>query len=94
MVITCRKGKNQPGKVANPARGQLNKENIFVLSPFAPDNLVSRDGFGSAVPRQPALLHTQADGTHLKRAVIPTQLSNGACSRFFLSLKRSHNPTL
>ena len=27
---------------------------------FAPENLVSRDGFGSPVPRQPAHLHTQA----------------------------------
>ena len=30
------------------------------LSPFAPENLVSRDGFGSPVPHQPADLHTQA----------------------------------
>ena len=28
---------------------------------FAPENLVSRDGFGSLVPRQPAHLHTQAE---------------------------------
>ena len=35
------------------------------LSPFAPENLVSRDGFGSPVPRQPAHLHTQAkSGTY------------------------------
>ena len=31
------------------------------LSPFAPENLVSRDGFGSPVPRQPTHLHTQAE---------------------------------
>ena len=31
------------------------------LSPFAPENLVSRDGFGRPVPRQPAHLHTQAE---------------------------------
>ena len=31
------------------------------LSPFAPENLVSRDGFGSPVPRQPAHTHTQAE---------------------------------
>ena len=31
------------------------------LSPFAPENLASRDGFGSPVPRQPAHLHTQAE---------------------------------
>ena len=30
------------------------------LSPFAPRKLVSRDGFGSPVPRQPAHLHAQA----------------------------------
>ena len=40
---------------------------IFSLSPFAPENMVSRDGFGSPVPRQPAHLHTQAkSGTHLR----------------------------
>ena len=27
MVITYSKSKDQPGKVANPARGQLNREN-------------------------------------------------------------------
>ena len=36
-------------KVANRARGQLNRENIF-LSAFAPENLASRDGLGSLVP--------------------------------------------
>ena len=30
-------------------------------SPFAPENLVSLDGFGSPVPRQPAHVHTQAE---------------------------------
>ena len=28
---------------------------------FVPENLVSRDGFGSPVPRQPAHLHAQAE---------------------------------
>ena len=55
-----RKGEDQPDKVVNPNRGQLIRENIFSLSPFAPENLVSRDGFGSPVPRQPAHLHTNA----------------------------------
>ena len=31
------------------------------LPAFAPENLVSRDGFGSPVPRQPAHLHTQVE---------------------------------
>ena len=31
------------------------------LSPYVPENLVSRDGFSRPVPRQPAHLHTQAE---------------------------------
>ena len=35
---------------------------MFSLSsPFASENLVSRDGFGSRVPRQPAHLDTQTE---------------------------------
>ena len=45
---------DQPGKVANPARGQLNRENEFPLSPHAPDNFVSRDGF--SLPSRVSLL--------------------------------------
>ena len=52
---------DQPGKVANPACGQLNRENDIPLSPCVPENLVSRDGFSRPVPRQPAHLHTQAE---------------------------------
>ena len=52
---------DQPGKVANPARGQLNRENNIPLSPCVPENLVSRNGFSRPVPRQPAHLHTQAE---------------------------------
>ena len=47
---------DQPGKVANPARGQLNRENNIPLSPCVPDNLVSRDGFGRPVPSRVSLL--------------------------------------
>ena len=52
---------DQPGKVANPARGQLNRENTISLSPFAPENLASRDG--STIPSRASLLiiHTQAE---------------------------------
>jgi len=62
---------DQPGKVANPARDQLNRENDIPLSAFVPENLVSRDGFGSPVRRQPAHLHTHAE--------------SGACRREFLN---------
>ena len=58
---------DQPGKVANPARGLLNRENNIPLSPCVPENLVSRDGFSHPVPRQPAHLHTQAEsGAYLR----------------------------
>ena len=39
---TYSKSMDQPGKVANPARGQLNRENIS-LSAFAPENSGDRD---------------------------------------------------
>ena len=58
---------DQPGKVANPARGQLNREKIFPSPRSKPEDLVSRDGFSRPVPRQPAHLHTQADsGAYLR----------------------------
>ena len=54
---------DQPDRVANPARGQLNRENYIPLSPCVPENLISRDGFSRPVPRQPAHLHTQAESS-------------------------------
>ena len=58
---------DQPGKVANPACGQLNRKNEISLFVFALENLVSRDGFDSPTPRQPAHLHTQAEsGAYLR----------------------------
>ena len=59
-IIFYSKSMDQPGKkVVNPAcsAGKMN----ISLSAFAPENLVSQDGFGSPVPRQPAHLHTQAE---------------------------------
>ena len=62
---------DQPGKVANPARGQLNRENSIPLSPCVPENLVSVDGFSRPVPRQPAHLHTQAESGVLTYGIPP-----------------------
>ena len=46
---------HQPGMVASPARGQLNRIMTFLLPPFAgPENLVPRGGFGRPVPRPEA----------------------------------------
>ena len=67
VTHTYSKSMDQPGKVSNPARGQLNRAMNVSLSAFAPENLVSRDGFGSPLPRQPAHLHTQAEsGAYLR----------------------------
>ena len=47
--------------VANPVRGQLNREKyVSLLSPFAPENLVSQDSFGRPVPHQ--LAHSPHPG--------------------------------
>ena len=61
MVITYSKGVHRPGKgvhrpgkVAYPARGKLSRKIDISLSQFARNNLVSRDGFGRPVPRQPS----------------------------------------
>ena len=41
--------------------------NIFLSALFAPENLVSRDGFGSPVPRQTAHLRIHAEsGAYLR----------------------------
>ena len=37
---------DQTGKVANPARCQLNRKTDFSMPALASQNLVSRDGFG------------------------------------------------
>ena len=42
------------------------------LSAFVPENLVSRDEFGSPVPRQPAHLHTQAEFWCLLTGFLPS----------------------
>ena len=54
VFVVTRRGKDQPSKVANPACGQLDRENIYyALSPVAPDNVVSRERCACPVPRQP-----------------------------------------
>ena len=49
MVITYSKSKDQPGKVANPARGQLNRENRSRLRTWSRET-------GSAVSSRVSLL--------------------------------------
>ena len=81
---------DQPGKVANPARGQLNRENNVPLSPCVPENLVSRDGFTRPVPRQPAHLHTQAEsGAYLRTGFLP---SSAAASIYETAIRHRVSP--
>ena len=55
MAIPCSKGKDQPGKVANPARGQLNTENAFFPCLRSRLRIWSREP-GSAIPYRANLL--------------------------------------
>ena len=59
---TYSKSMDQPGKVANPARGQLNREKIIFPCPRSRLRIWSRET-GSAVPSRVSLLilHTQAE---------------------------------
>ena len=84
---------DQPGKVANPARGQLNREKNIPLSPCVPENLVSRDGFSRPVPRQPAHLHTQAESN----VMFEQHVQRDGRAEFFFGMKTPgschHYPT-
>ena len=59
---TYSKSMDQPGKVANPARGQLNREKFIFPCPRSRLRIWSRET-GSAVPSRVSLLilHTQAE---------------------------------
>ena len=54
LLVTAQKSMDQPDKVANLARGQLYRGKKNPCTPFAPENLVSRDGFGRPIPRHTA----------------------------------------
>ena len=66
---------DQPGKVANPARGQLNREMNIPLSPCVTENLVSRDGFSRPVPRQPVIRRGKPDR-------VPPQHAQACCCTY------------
>ena len=62
----------------------------FFLSAFAPENLVSRDGFGSPVPRQPAHLHTLAEsGAHSPHSRLNVVLTYGIPPHTVLLVRRA-----
>ena len=65
------------------------KTNIS-LSAFAPENLVSRDGIGSPVPRQPAHLHIQAEsGAYLRD---PSRVPRGRPLYILTALRHRVSP--
>ena len=76
---------DQPtGKVANPTRGRLNRENVFSLSPLTPENLqVSRDRFRPSCPALACSFST------LRLDLVLTHLSGFLP----LSVKRHHHPS-
>ena len=88
MVITYSKRKDQPGKVANSARGQLNRENEHFSVPVSRQRIWPRET-GSAVPSLVSLLilHTQADSGAYSR-----DSSRFPRRRQFIYLKR-HPPS-
>ena len=76
----------EPGKVATPARGQLNRIYLFFpLSPFAPES--SSRGTGSAVLSRVSLhiLHTQAESGAYSR-----DSSRFPLRRLFMSTVNRH----
>ena len=88
------KSKDQPGKVANPVCGELNRVNEYFPVPILAliissrlNNLFSRDGFGSSVPRQPAHLHTQAEllGDHYVSEFFRSTSSSNALAEFMFA---------
>ena len=60
IISTFSRVVDQPGMVANPSRGQLNRHNYIFLSPFAPGNLASRNGFDRVL--RPQLTHSPPSG--------------------------------
>ena len=68
---------DHPGIVVNSSCGQLNRETECSLSPFAPENLVSRDGFSAGSSRICLII------PHITKA------EPGAYSRAWLSVTAS-----
>ena len=58
MVITYSKNKDQPGKVANPTRGQLNKKNEYFPVPVRAREFGLARRVRQSRPALPAHLHT------------------------------------
>ena len=63
----------------------------FSLYAFTPENLVSRDGFSSPVPRQPAHLHTLVEsGAHSPHSRLTVVLTYGITPHTILLVRRAN----
>ena len=78
---------DQPSKVANPARGQPNRENEFSLSLYAPDNWSQETG--SAIPFRVSLLILQTQAEYGLPHEIPPDIP---ARRLFIYLN-CHTPS-
>ena len=85
---TYSKSMDQPGKVANPARGQLNRKSYISLSAFAPENLVSRGG--SVVPSRVSLLISILRLNLMLTYRVPPELRGGV----HLLISNRHTPSV
>ena len=70
------KSKDQPGKVANPARGQLNRENKTFSCPRSRLRIWSRET-GSAVPSRVSLLISMLRLNMVLTYGIPSEFRGG-----------------
>ena len=60
-VFTYSKSMDRSGKVANPTRGQLSRKTNLSISLFAPENLVSRNGFNRTIRDSLFFFRAQAE---------------------------------
>ena len=72
-------------KVANPARGQLDRKSQYF--PVRAENLVSRDGFGSPVPRQPLMAILTLN------LVLTCEISPSSAAASIYLFKNRHTPS-
>ena len=68
---TFSKSKDQPGQVCQSSSWSAEQGKLMFLCPRS-RNVVSRDGFGSPVPRQPGHLHTQAGSGCVLTGFLPS----------------------
>ena len=90
MIITYSKSMDQPGKVADPARGQLNRENEY-FPPRSRLRIWSRET-GSAVPSPVSLLISILRLNLVLTYRIPPEFRGGVNLLFYTTIRHRVNP--